>query len=54
MKTPTQSEIADFRAFCRNASLVQLFNIEAKERDAGRLAYADVAREERESRERGR
>lgn len=50
MKTPTQSDRADFAAFCRNATTQQLFEIEAKERVARRRAYADIARAERESR----
>lgn len=50
MRTPTQSDRADFRAFCRNASDRQLIEIEEKERAARRYVYADIAREERESR----
>lgn len=45
MRTPTQGELADFRGFCRNASASQLREIYAKERRAGRLAYAAAARE---------
>lgn len=44
MKTPTQSDRADFEAFCRNATYAQLVNIEAKEREARRTQYADIAR----------
>jgi hypothetical protein len=43
--TPTQGELADFRQFCLQASPVQQQYIEAKEREAGRWAYANVARE---------
>jgi hypothetical protein len=45
MKTPTQSDLADFRGFCRNASTRQLPHIEEKERSAGRHHYADIAAE---------
>jgi len=42
--TPTQSDRADFRQYCRNVSERQLPNVYQKELDAGRLAYADDAR----------
>lgn len=51
MQTPTQSERADFAAFCRNVTYGQLITIEAKEREASRPVYADIAREERKKRE---
>lgn len=42
----TRADKEEFSAFCRNASDRQLPNIEAKERDAGRDAYAEIARAE--------
>lgn len=48
--TPTQSERADFAAFCKGATESQLIEIERKERLAGREAFAEIAEAERESR----
>jgi hypothetical protein len=50
MKTPTQSERADFRAFCRNATNQQLEVIYYRELNAFRYAYADEAKAEADSR----
>lgn len=49
-RTPTQAERAEFLAFCRTATAAQLRNIAAKEADAGRHAYAEIARTEAASR----
>lgn len=48
----TQHEREDFAGFCRNATDSQLEEIERKERDAGRRAYANIARAEIERRAR--
>lgn len=42
-KAPTQSDLADFRLFCQQATAAQLANIYRKERDARRMKYAEVA-----------
>jgi len=48
--TPTQSERADFAAFCCNATKAQLDEIVRKESAANRQAYAEIARAELEAR----
>lgn len=42
----TKRDRDDFAAFCRNATDSQLENIERKEREARRIAYANIARAE--------
>lgn len=49
-KAPTQSEQADFRAFCKAATDRQLEEIWHKEKTAGRTVYADIAHAELASR----
>ena len=43
-KASTQGELADFRAFCQQATDIQLREITEKEAAAGRQGFADVAR----------
>ncbi len=40
---PTKTDRQEFRLFCRNATTTQLYNIVAKERDAGRDVYQEIA-----------
>jgi hypothetical protein len=46
----SDSDLEDFKGFCKNATSSQLQNIYAKEKKAGRDDYADVAKEEMEAR----
>lgn len=50
MKTPTQSDRAEFAAFCRDASDSQIIEIWRKEAAANRRVYAEIARAEMEKR----
>lgn len=39
----TKQDRLEFTLFCQNATALQLVEIAAKERKAGRIAYAEIA-----------